>query len=95
MHREKRGSCFAVGIAIRDCIESVILDQQRILPVIRFKTVSAMVFATWRSFGPHRRGRGGAKSRIEIDLWPKELQGLSAPRGLSRTDLGGVLKRIG
>jgi L-lactate dehydrogenase len=40
-------------------------------------------------------GRHGAVGRIEIDLWPKELQGLKASAAALEPTLAAVLQRIG
>jgi L-lactate dehydrogenase len=90
----KGGAGFAVGIAIRDVIESVLLDKQRILPV---SSVLSGIFGI-RDVAlsvPTIVGRSGAESTIEIELWPKELQGLRSSAGALRPTLDAVLKRIG
>ncbi|MFM7926393.1 MAG: hypothetical protein ACKO9Q_01670 [Pirellula sp.] len=38
---------------------------------------------------------GGAVQRIEIDLWPKELQGLRASAAAIKPTLDTVMKRVG
>jgi L-lactate dehydrogenase len=91
---KKGGAGFAVGIAIRDVIEAVILDQCRILPV---STVQAGAYGI-RDVAlsvPTVVGRSGAKERYELELWPKELQGLRASAAALRPTLDAVLKRVG
>ena len=36
-------------------------------------------------------GRSGAEKTLEIDLWPKEVQGLKASAGVLQKTLGDVL----
>jgi L-lactate dehydrogenase len=92
--QKKGGAGFAVGIAIRDVIQSIVLDQQRILPV---STVQQGCFGL-RGVAlsvPTVIGRGGAVKCLETELWPKELQGLrSSGMALQRT-LQTVADRIG
>src|SRR5215218_10064235 len=72
---KKGGAGFAVGIAIRDVIESIALDQRRILPVSSVQSgcygIRDVALA-----GPTVVGRAGVLDRYELELWPKELQGL-------------------
>ncbi|QDU93128.1 lactate/malate dehydrogenase family protein [Lignipirellula cremea] len=92
--KKKGGAGFAVGIAIRDVIESIALDQQRILPVSTIQSGCyglrdvALSVATVV-------GRQGAIERYELDLWPKELQGLRRSGAVLRQTLETVLSRIG
>ncbi|MCA9150011.1 MAG: lactate/malate dehydrogenase family protein [Planctomycetales bacterium] len=92
--KKKGGAGFAVGIAIRDVIESIALDQQRILPV---STVQAGCYGI-RDVAlsvPTVVGRGGAIARHELELWPKEAQGLRNSGNVLRQTLQTVLQRIG
>ena len=73
----KGGAGYAVGVAIREVIDSIALDRRRILPISSFvkgpygiRDVSISV--------PTVVGRGGALQHIELELWPKELAGLQA-----------------
>ena len=67
---KKGGAGFAVGIAIRDVIESIALDQRRILPVS-----SVQAGCLWHSrrcpFSSTVVGRAGVLDRYELELWPK------------------------
>lgn len=90
----KGGAGFAVGIAIRDVIESILLDSRKILPV---STVQDGCFGV-RDVAlsvPTVVGCSGAVDRIELDLWPKELQGIRNSGNSLRPTLDTVLKRIG
>ena len=73
----KGGAGWAVGVAIREVIDCIALDRRRILPV------SALVRGTYgiRDVAisvPTVVGRGGVVQQIEIELWPKELNGLQS-----------------
>lgn len=91
---KKGGAGFAVGIAIRDVIESILLDSNRILPVSTVQSgcygirdVALSVATTV--------GLAGATGRLELELWPKEMQGLRNSAAALRPTLDTVLKRIG
>jgi len=81
----KGGAGYAVGVAIREVIDCIALDRQRVLPVSSLvkgaygiRDVSISV--------PTVVGRGGALKHIEVELWPKELQGLqSSAKALKET----------
>jgi L-lactate dehydrogenase len=73
----KGGAGWAVGVAIREVIDSIILDRRRILPVSTL--VSGIYGIRDVSLSvPTVVGRKGALSQVELELWPKELQGLQA-----------------
>jgi L-lactate dehydrogenase len=90
----KGGAGFAVGIAIRDVIESIILNKGRILPVSSVQKGAFGIRDVALSV-PTVVGAQGAEQTIEIELWPKELQGLRSSAGALRPTLDTVLKRIG
>ena len=81
----KGGAGYAVGVAIREVIDSIALDRRRILPISShvkgaygIRDVSISV--------PTVVGRGGALQHIELELWPKELQALqSSAKALKET----------
>ena len=73
----KGGAGYAVGVAIREVIDSIALDRRRILPVSSringaygIRDISLSV--------PTVIGRAGVIEHVELELWPKELQGLQA-----------------
>ncbi len=73
----KGGAGYAVGVAIREVIDSIALDRRRILPVSSringaygIRDISISV--------PTVVGRAGVIDHIELELWPKELQGLQS-----------------
>lgn len=92
--KRKGGAGFAVGIAIRDVIDSVILDQRRVLPVSSVQHGCFGVRDVALSV-PTVVGRAGVLDRMEIDLWPKEVQGMRASGAALRKTLDVVLQRIG
>lgn len=92
--KRKGGAGFAVGIAIRDVIEAVALDRRAVLPV---STVQAGCYGI-RDVAlsvPTVVGRKGALQCMEIDLWPKEVQGLRASAGALKKTLDVVQQRVG
>ncbi len=92
--QKKGGAGFAVGIAIRDVIESIALDKATILPVstvqegcygIRDVSLSVPTAVT----------RAGATARYELELWPKELQALRHSGSVLRQTQQTVVQRVG
>lgn len=71
----KGGAGWAVGVAINEVIESIALDRQRVLPVSSsikgIYGISDVCISV-----PTVVGRRGVVKTIELELWPKELQGL-------------------
>ena len=92
--RKKGGAGFAVGIAIRDVIESIALDSQRILPVSSAQQGAYGIRDVALSV-PTIIGRQGVVDRLEIELWPKEVQGLRNSGNVLRQTVTTVLDRIG
>lgn len=83
--KRKGGAGWAVGIAIRDVIHAVLLNQQCLLPV------SSLMHGTYDLRDvclsvPSIVGRRGVEKHVEIKLWPKELTGLqNSGRSLRET----------
>ena len=94
MLSKKGGAGFAVGIAIRDVIESIILDKRRVMPVSSVQTGCYGIRDVAISV-PTVVGCSGAVECLEIELWPKEMQGLRSSAAALRPTLDAVLKRIG
>jgi L-lactate dehydrogenase len=92
--RGKGGAGFAVGIAIRDVVEAIALDARRLLPVSSVQQgcygIRDVALST-----PTVVGRRGVVDRLEIDLWPKELQGLRNSGLALRQTVETVLARVG
>jgi len=91
--KRKGGAGFAVGIAIRDVIDAVILDRRCVLPVSSVQDGCFGVRDVALSV-PTVVGRSGVVDRMEIDLWPKEVQGMRASGAALRKTLDVVMKRI-
>jgi L-lactate dehydrogenase len=73
--KKKGGAGWAVGIAIRDVIHSVLLNKKAILPISSLVQGAFDVRDVCLSV-PTLVGRGGAEKHIELKLWPKELMGM-------------------
>jgi L-lactate dehydrogenase len=91
--KRKGGAGFAVGIAIRDVIDAIALDSQRLLPVSTVQSGCYGIRDVALSV-PTVVGRRGAEKCLEIDLWPKEVQGLRSSGGALRKTLDLVLQRV-
>ena len=92
--KRKGGAGFAVGIAIQDVIESIALDRRRVLPVSSVQSGCYGVRDVALSV-PTVIGRQGVVDRQEIELWPKEMQGMRASGAALRKTLDVVLQRVG
>lgn len=89
--KRKGGAGFAVGIAIRDVIEAITLDRCCVLPVSTVQSGCYGIRDVALSV-PTLVGRGGAIGRMEIELWPKEIQGLRNSAVALRKTLEQALK---
>jgi len=92
--KKKGGAGFAVGIAIRDVVHSIALDQRRILPISSVQTGCYGIRDVALSV-PTVVGRTGAAEHLQIELWPKEIQGIRKSGVVLRQTLETVLSRIG
>ena len=92
--KKKGGAGFAVGIAIRDVIESIALDRKRILPISTVQDGCYGIRDVALSV-PTVVGKTGVVDRLAIDLWPKELQGLRNSGNILRQTIQTVVQRIG
>lgn len=91
--KRKGGAGFAVGIAIRDVIEAIALDRQCVLPVSSVQSGCYGIRDVALSV-PTVVGRAGVVDRMEVDLWPKEVQGLRSSGAALRKTLDNVLTRV-
>jgi len=87
----KGGAGFAVGIAIREVVHAVALDQKRIVPV------SSLVNGPYRIRDvcisiPTVVGRKGVESQLEIELWPKETAALQHSAQVLRETIDAVYR---
>lgn len=94
MIQKKGGAGFAVGLAIRDVIAAIENDSRQILPVSSVQQGCYDLHDVAISV-PTMVGRAGVRSTYEIELWPKELQGLRKSATVLRETLDTVLNRIG
>lgn len=86
MLRTKGGAGFAVGVAIADVIDAVLLDSEIVLPVSSVQRGEVYGLRDVALSVPTVVGAGGRKGMIEVELWPKEIQGLKASeRSLKET----------
>jgi len=92
--KKKGGAGFAVGVAIAEVIESIALDRHRVLPVSTVQSGCYGIRDVALSV-PTVVGRAGAIDRLEIDLWPKEVQSLRRSGQVLRETVDTVLSRIG
>ena len=90
---KKGGAGFAVGIAIRDVIESIALDKNQVLPVSSVQDGCYGIRDVSLSV-PTVVGRCGVVDRLEVDLWPKEVQGIRNSGNVLRQTLSDVLARV-
>ena len=81
---------FAVGVSIADVIHAIALDQRRILPVSSLQSGAFGIHDVCLSV-PTVVGRGGARSHIEVELWPKELAALQRSAQVLRETIDKVL----
>ncbi len=93
MIKKKTGAGFAVGVSIAEVIHAITLDAKRVLPVSTVQTGCYGIRDVALSV-PTIVGRAGAEKTLEIDLWPKEVQGLKASAGVLQKTLGDVLASV-
>lgn len=91
--KRKGGAGFAVGVAIRDVIESIALDRRSVLPVSSVQSGCYGIRDVALSV-PTVVGRAGVLKRMEFDLWPKEMQGMRTSGAALRKTLEMVLSRV-
>jgi L-lactate dehydrogenase len=92
--RKKGGAGFAVGVAIGDVIEALVLDSQRVLPVSSVQDGCFGIRDVALSV-PTVVGRAGVVATHDIELWPKEVQGIRNSGQVLRQTVDTVLQRIG
>ena len=83
--KRKGGAGWAVGIAIRDVVHAVLLNQKTLLPVSSLIQGAYGIRDICLSV-PSVLGRAGVEQHVEIKLWPKEETGLqNSARALQET----------
>jgi L-lactate dehydrogenase len=90
MIKKKTGAGFAVGVSIAEVIHAIALDSKRVLPVSTVQTGCYGLRDVALSV-PTVVGRRGAEKTLEIELWPKEMQGLKMSAGVLQKTLADVL----
>lgn len=90
MIKKKTGAGFAVGVSIAEVIHAIALDSKRVLPVSTVLT-GAYGLRDVSISVPTVVGRAGAERIIELELWPKEIQGLKRSAGVLQDTLRQVL----
>jgi L-lactate dehydrogenase len=90
MIKKKTGAGFAVGVSIAEVIHAIALDSKRVLPVSTVLT-GAYGLRDVSISVPTVVGRAGAERIIELELWPKEMQGLKRSAGVLQDTLRQVL----
>jgi L-lactate dehydrogenase len=88
--KKKGGAGFAVGIAIREVVNSIALDQRRILPVSSLQTGTYGLRDVAISV-PTIVGRQGVLGHVEVELWPKEKMALQSSARVLRETIDKVL----
>ncbi|MFM8635162.1 MAG: lactate/malate dehydrogenase family protein [Planctomycetia bacterium] len=90
MIKKKTGAGFAVGVSIAEVIHAIALDAKRVLPVSTVMT-GAYGLRDVAISVPTVVGRAGAERVVELELWPKEMQGLRRSAGVLQETLGQVV----
>ena len=90
----KGGSGFAVGLSIREVVQSIALDQRRVLPVSTLQQGLYGLRDVCLSV-PTVVGCGGVRQQIELPLTPKERMGLQNSARVLRETIDTVEARIG
>lgn len=88
----KGGAGFAVGVSIKEVVESVALDKRKALPVSTLQHGKYGIRDVCLSV-PTVVGRAGAIEQLEIELWPKEQMALQRSGQVLKETLGEVLKK--
>jgi L-lactate dehydrogenase len=85
----KGGAGFAVGLAIREVVHAIALDQRRILPVSTLQSGTYGLRDVCLSV-PTVLGRAGAIRHIGLSLWPREVQALDQSARVLQKTIGQV-----
>jgi L-lactate dehydrogenase len=89
--RRKGGAGWAVGATIADVVHAIVLNRQQLLPVSSSQHGKAYGIKGLSISVPTVVGRDGVVEHVEIDLWPKEKQGLQASARALKETLDQVL----
>ena len=84
--RRKGGAGWAVGATIAEVVHAMVLDRRQLLPVSSQQRGKAYGIRGVSISVPTLVGRDGVLEHVELELWPKEKQGLqSSARTLQET----------
>lgn len=73
--RLKGGAGWAVATSIESLARAILLDQRKLLPVSTLQSGAYGIKGICMSV-PTIVGRNGALKHLEVELWPREIQGL-------------------
>lgn len=88
--KKKGGAGFAVGVAIAEAIEAIEGDLHKVLPVSSVQAGCYGIRDVALSV-PTVVGRCGVAATYEIELWPKEVQGLKKSAAALRETIDKVM----
>jgi L-lactate dehydrogenase len=89
--RRKGGAGWAVGATIAEVVHAIALDRRQLMPVSSSQRGRAYGIRGISISVPTVVGRDGVSQHVEIDLWPKEKQGLQASARALQETLAKVL----
>lgn len=89
--RRKGGAGWAVGATIAEAVHAMVLDRRQLLPVTSQQRGKAYGIRDVSISVPTVVGRDGVLEHVELDLWPKEKQGLQASARTLQETLAKVL----
>lgn len=89
--RRKGGAGWAVGATIAEVVHAIALNRQQLLPVSSSQRGKAYGIRGLSISVPTVVGKDGVLEHVEIDLWPKEKQGLQASARALQETLGKVI----
>ena len=89
--RRKGGAGWAVGATIAEVVHAIALNRQQLLPVSSSQHGKAYGIKGLSISVPTVVGHDGVCEHVEIDLWPKEKQGLQASARALQDTLDKVL----
>lgn len=89
----KGGSGFAVGVSIREVVQSLLLDSRKILPVSSLMKGAYGVHDVCLSV-PTEVGCGGVRELYELPLTPRERTGIQNSARVLRETIEAVEKRL-
>jgi len=89
--RRKGGAGWAVGATIAEVVHAIVLNRQQLLPVSSSQRGKAYGIRGVSISVPTVVGKEGVLEHIELDLWPKEKQGLQASARALADTLGKVI----